>query len=257
MKRNIFSLLAAASIAAIVLVSCEKKNVDPTDDDDQDEVVLHESLKGTDYAIIFMDDATAESIIEKVSLDLRVNDANVNWWDWAGNTMILDCTGNNFYGLADTEWLYIKLADNSAGWSGAGMNVTSDTPGLKEYFARVAAAPEKYYLHIAYKSTQSGKGNVIYPAWYTNDAFKVSIGEVAQTVYDATISADDEKDLITPLSGAYKANEWNEYEICVKDFNYDYAAEYTDANTNVFCVLPGTEVDKECQLDAVFYYRKN
>lgn len=249
--------MAAAVAASVVLMSCSKDNTDQGKEPEPDpEPVLHSSLQGTDYAVLFMDDETADSIIEKISLDLRVNNANVNWYDWAGNTMVLECSGNNFYGLADKKWLNVKLADNSAGWSGMGMNVTSDTPGLKDYFARVAAEPDKYYLHFAYKSTQSGKGNVIYPAWYAQDSYKVSIGEVAQTVYDSTMGANDEKDLISPLSGSYVANEWNEYEICVSEFNYDYSAESTDSATNVFCVLPGTDVDKECQLDAVFFYKK-
>lgn len=249
-------------MVATVFASCEKGNGNNNDSEPapDPEPELHTSLKGSDYAIVFMDDTTIGSIEEKISLDLRNNGANINWYDWAGNTMGIEKSGKNFYGGDETSWLAIKLADVGAGWSGAGMNVTSDTPGLKDYFARVAAEPSKYYLHFAYKSSQSGKGAVIYPAWYSNDTYKVSIGETAQTVYDSSIGVTEEKELLTPLSGQYKAGEWNEYEICVADFNYDYSAEYSDGATNVFCVLLGADAEndlnKEFEVDAVFYYKK-
>jgi len=254
MKKSLICVFAAVAAVAMVAVSCQK---DPNGKKEkEEEKQLHTSLQGSNYAICCMDDDTYASIEEKIMLDLRNNGDNANWYDWAGNIIPIDKTGTNFYGVDKQNWYYLKLDNISAGWSGGGLNVALTTPGLTEYFAEVAKEPQNYYLHFAYRNNESNTGLAIYPAWVGQEAFKFAVGDAKITVYDSSLGRLDEKSLIQPISGQYKVGEWNEYEVCVKDFGYDYTVT-EGAAPNVFCANPGTELGKAYELDAIFYYKKN
>lgn len=261
--------MSALAVAAMVAFSCNKDpkpEPKPADDDNPPVKELHQSLKGSDYAILCMDDETFASIENKVSLDLRNNGDNCNWYDWVGNIVGRDTTGANFYGVTPEHknWYYLKLMDISAGWSGGALNVTLETPGLVDYFADVNKDQSHYYLHFALRMNDT-RGLAIYPSWTNGlpkdngqnlqEGYKVSVGPAKITVYDKVVNGMRELDLVKPISGEFKAGEWNEYEICVADFGYDFSKAEGD-NPNLFVANPGTQLYLAYELDAMFYYKK-
>ena len=245
-------MLATVASISMVATSCHTADPEP---EPEPEPELHLSLQGTNYAICCMDDDTFASIEEKISLDLRNNKNDCNWYDWANNIIPVEKSGKNFYGVDKQNWYHLKLDNISAGWSGGGLNVSLSKAGLIDYFAEVAKEPEKYYLHFAYRNNQANTGLAIYPAWVGQEGFKFAVGDASITIYDSSLGRMDEKTVIKPISGEYKVGEWNEYEVCVKDFGYDYT-KTQGADPNLFCANPGTELGKEYEIDAIFYYRK-
>ncbi len=218
---------------------------------------LPASLQGSDYYVIVMDDYSFESISDKVTLDIRPSTGygseadgyhGEELWFWAGYTGGT-CSGLNFYGEAE-EWVSMVVTDGD-GWSGFGFCLYIDEEdGALEHNIN----NDEFYLHLAYKTSQSGSSHCIYLVGPDGtEGTRYAIGETDYndngTVYN----------LIEPDSGTFETGEWNEYNIPVSKFDIDWSKDYTynaDGGTNILCGLSGGTAGVTLDLDAVFIYKK-
>ncbi|MCD8313953.1 MAG: hypothetical protein LUC24_07320 [Bacteroidales bacterium] len=263
MKKSLIMLLCGALVAGMTMtmVSCsdDDKNeptvVNPDDPDtpdnpktpDEPEDTTPASLTGSDYYVIVLDDDSYELISDNVSLDLRGGwqDDNGDYhgdelWIWENTYEGGTCSGLNFYGGV-SEWC--SLVVTNVGWSGLGWcTYLDDEQGVLEH-----NIDDSYYLHFAYKSSQSGTGHEIYVCGPD--------GTEGNHVYFGETALGSDYSLVTPVSGEYEAGEWNEYEIPMSTFGLDWSADYS-YGANLVCVLSGATAGTTLDLDAVFIYKK-
>lgn len=263
MKRNFFNLLAGLLLAAVTFASCEKTSSDDgsqiKDDGSSstDGTTLHESLKGSNYYVLFLDDDSYASIEDKVVADFRPAVADeqtiVNIDVWSGTYTAGTNSGLNFYGSV-SGW--VSFVVGSAGWSGGAWalyNGTADVPGVDKV-AAIADDIDSYYLHFAYKTSQSGKSHLGYMTWPSADTAgsKFAFGDPSVPYVDNGESFTP----VLPVSGEFKVGEWNEYEIPLKDMGLDFSAEPLKAAINLFAFLSGGVSGTTLDVDAVFIYKK-
>ncbi len=62
--------------------------------------------------------------------------------------------------------------------------------------------------------------------------------------------------LQTPVSGAFEAGAWNEYEIPLSSLGIDWGADFNTAGANICCFLGGGTAGTTIDLDAMFIYKK-
>ena len=250
---TIATLLIAAGM---VLVSCDKPDNgnnalvdDETGKEDNggntgDNAAA--SLNGSNYYLIAMESVTAEAIASKVVADYRPDDNGKNLWVWEGTYEGGTPSGLSFYGTTE-GWICLKVT--SVGWSGAGWNVNNKDGQAPDWakMKDIAAEPDKYYLHLAYKGA-ANQAHIIGFGYGTE--YKFGIGEGSLEDAGVTYNA------IAPINngGKFDSKEWNEYEIKLSDMGIDFSANVTDAN--VLFVLSGGTTGKEINLDAVFIYKK-
>jgi len=249
--KKIFTMLAIA--ASVMAVSCGKDNGDDNGgstkkEENKTEVKTDEnaSLKGSNYYVIAMDATSYESISSKVTADLRPDDTNRFLYVWEGTYEGGSASGVNFYGNADG---YTDLIVTSVGWSGAGYFVSAADASASK-FAAIAADPANYYLHVGYKG-KAGLAHML-SLVYGTSSYAFAVGEGSFTDGGTGVT----KTALTPTSGAFAANEWNEYEISIKDTGVDFSQSFPSDGTNIFTFLSGGETGTEIALDAVFIYKK-
>lgn len=248
MKRNFLKLMSVFAFAAISMVACEKPNSGNggiKEDDDPVNENLHASLKGSAYVPVVIDEESAKAIEKKIVADLRVDDVNNFLYVWSDTYVAGEGAGLNFYEGAG----YTSLVVGNVGWSGAG-------------FCHVAAAGElepfvnndldKWYFHLAYKTNDATVAHRVQILWGPKDA---------TTDYAFAIAADFNDNgtitkVVNPVSndGKVVANEWNEYEIPLKDMGIDFTQKLSD--TNYITVLSGGAAGTQLNLDAIFFYKK-
>lgn len=206
----------------------------------------HASLSGSNYYLISLDAATYETIKDKVVADFRPNDTDCFLYDWASNFSDGTSAGPNFYGVVDS-WVNIQIG-TATGWFGAGF-FSTNLDNIKK-LAQIDADVNNYYLHMAWKGTNTG-----------NYAVKL---------YDGVI---DGCPVIVNVDGEYgfaRDGEWHEIEVPLKYF-YDKGLKYQesvltslapDASGNVgLNIMAITQSDggtmpQSLQIDAVFIYKK-
>lgn len=204
------------------------------------------SLSGSNYYLISLDTETYETIKDKVVADFRPNEVDCFLYDWAGGFTGGTCAGPNFYGVV-TDWVNMSI-NTGLGWFGAGF-FSTNLDNIKK-LADISAEPENYYLHMAWKGTNTG-----------NYAVKL---------YDGVI---DGCPIIVDVEGEYgftRDGEWYEIEVPIQVF-YDKGLNYnadilsslspdTSGNTglNIMAITQpdnGT-MPQSLQIDAVFIYKK-
>lgn len=254
--KKIFAIFGALAL----LVSCNKDNKTDNgsiidDGGNGGTTELHQSLKGSNYYPILMDQTTFDKIASKVAADLRCQDGGdaastrpmYIWNGYAGNT----ASGLSFYGGADGFTSLVVNDQNpevGSRWSGQGIFVKKTDPG----FDKIKEIGAGYYFHFAYKGA-AGVSHCVYPTWGGKE-YRVSIGEGEKFV-----DQGNAYDFIAPISngGKFVANEWNEYEIAISDTGINFAAEANEAaGNNIFCSLSGGVNGTVLNLDAVFFYKK-
>lgn len=237
-------------VAGLLAVSCGKDNNGGStkDPEGQDDANLPATLKGTNYFPIIIDEESGNAIASKIVCDLRPDDVTKNLYIWAeGETYSAgEAPGTNFYGKLG----YLNLVCVApAGWSGAGYNVAAGADNLDK-FADMAANPDKYYFHIAYK----GKANDCHLLHvYGFDA----ASDFAFAVGQGTINIDGKDyNAVAPKDGAFEAGEWVEYEFSVQEMGLNFGGSFPEKGVNILTFLSGNNPGAELSLDAAFFYKK-
>lgn len=237
-------------VAGLLAVSCAKDNNGGStkDPEGQDDANLPATLKGTNYFPIIIDEESGNAIASKIVCDLRPDDVTKNLYIWAdGETYSAgEAPGTNFYGKLG----YLNLVCVApAGWSGAGYNVAAGADNLDK-FADMAANPDKYYFHIAYK----GKANDCHLLHvYGFDA----ASDFAFAVGQGTINIDGKDyNAVAPKDGAFEAGEWVEYEFSVQEMGLNFGGSFPEKGVNILTFLSGNNPGAELSLDAAFFYKK-
>ena len=243
MKKTFLLLSAVALSAACVFSSCQKDGSNKgglKGEGEKEDTNLPESLKGSAYAVISMDDNSYKAIEKKVLTDLRVDDTSRSLYVWSDTYVGGTSSGLNFYGEA-SEW--ISLIVTTAGWSGAGFNIHDDAPASA--FVKDAADLANWKFHFAYKGAENlAQAGII--AWNGKE-YKFSFGGASFVDNGVTYP------LVKPLSGEFVPNEWNEYEIALTETGIDFTV---DGKGNYFSFLSGGVQGTTLDLDAVFFYKK-
>lgn len=248
MKRNFLKLMSVFAFAAISMVACEKPNSGNggiKEDDDPVNENLHASLKGSAYVPVVIDEESAKAIEKKIVADLRVDDVNNFLYVWSDTYVAGEGAGLNFYEGAG----YTSLVVGNVGWSGAGF-IHEAAAGELEPF--VNNDLDKWYFHLAYKTNDATVAHRVQILWGPKDA---------TTDYAFAIAADFNDNgtitkVVNPISnnGKVVANEWNEYEIPLKDMGIDFTQKLFA--TNYITVLSGGAAGTQLNLDAIFFYKK-
>jgi hypothetical protein len=229
-----------ASIAAAVGVLSATCNVTVIK-----EVIIGdaESLKGSDYYVIAMDDTTFETIEDKVIADFRPDNLefskNLYIWDETFNPG--NSNGNNFYGIDDA---WTSLSVGSKLWSGGGYNL-GDVYGDID-MTRMFDNPENYYLHVGLKTGQATSSFLLILSDGTTEV-KIAIGG----------EFNDNGSIFEEYAPLKRDNTWDGIEIPVTDLN-NLGLTYSEkfSNVNILAFLAGGTAGTTFDMDAVFFYKK-
>jgi len=278
MKKYI-SILATSVMVTMAAISCSDLGNDNGDGDSTGSgdngstpggntpgIELPASLTGSDYCILQLGEEEYELLEEK-------NKVLVNLFPYqvasTGTDGIALYVWDNTYAGANREGTnsydftsgWVSLDVTTIGWSGAGYSLTADgladrNAEIVNMGAKIAAEPENWYFHFAYKSNQT-TSHVGILAWGNGVAedggnkaqeYKFVFGDPAGTFTDGVTTR------ITPVGGTYKAGEWNEYELCLNDIPIDFSLGAE--SVNLFAFLSGGTQGTTLDLDAMFYYKK-
>lgn len=216
-------------------------------------VSTDDSLNGSDYYVIQLDQTSFESLGDKVAKDLRPDpNASKNLYTWiteGDGVLTFDPGvggGKNFYGLSDGYVSYV-VPNKNLGWSGAGWNVGADF-GLVD-MTNLKKNPELYVLHIGYKTSQPGK------SWM----FTVDDADTGTNPAKFAVGANYVDGAVTTTSYAplVTDGEWHALEIPVTYLNSKgvyFNRAWT--NKNILAVLAGGTAGTTVDLDAIFFYKK-
>jgi hypothetical protein len=226
---NVVAAIGAFSATCAVTVTAEPV------------VATDNSLSGSDYYVIQLDDISYAAISGKVIKDLRPDEVNKHLYVWEGTFVPGTPAGTNFYGQS-AGWVSLNVT--KVGWSGAGWKV--DAPYGNIDMTRMFANPADYYLHIGIKTTQAGKSF----AFILNDGSvdgKFALGG----------DFNDNGTIYKSLGAITRDGKWNGIDIPVTELNklgLNYNKAFTDKN--VLAVLAGGAEGTTLDLDAVFFYKK-
>lgn len=202
------------------------------------------SLEGSDYYLIYMDEASATKISDKIVADFRPDDVTKFLYVWDATYVAGSSTGPNSYGEV-TDWLSFVV--QSVGWSGLGFNC-ADLSELDK-LATVTDNPDGYYFHIAIKTQQSGKSH----RFYMNGTGDANGGFVL-----GSSSFVDGNNTYSPYADITTDGEWNYFDIPMSVL-VNEGLKYRTGNDkalNVFCVLSGAVAGTTLDMDAIFIYKK-
>lgn len=244
--KKFFSILMAAC-CSFALFSCQKEN-NSTDDslkddnnngDNNNQEEVASSLSGSEYVVLTLDEFTAASLGSKIKANYGPDDVTRHLYVWNETYVGGTCSGLNCYGQA-AEWT--SLVVTSVGWSGAGWFNDEDTPAFVASTSDLA----DWKFHIAYKGPV-GSAHIIILTW-NDSTYKFAIG--SGQLEDAGVSYT----AIAPVSGAFEANVWNEYEVSLADAGIDYSV--VTKPVNIVSVLSGGVSGTTLDVDAIFFYKK-
>ena len=248
MKKYFAVLMVVAGLLAVSCGKDDNKGGSTKDPQTQDDSNLPASLKGTNYFPIIIDEESGNAIASKIACDLRPDDVTKHLYIWAnGETYTAgEAPGTNFYGKLGYLNLVCVAPDT---WSGAGYNVAAGTANLDK-FADMAANPDKYFFHIAYKG-KAGDAHLLHV--YGFDAasdFAFAVGQGSVNI--------DGKDwqAVAPKDGAFEAGEWVEYEFSVQEMGLNFGGSFPTGGVNILTFLSGNNPGAELSLDAAFFYKK-
>ena len=205
-----------------------------------------ESLKGSDYYVIQLDDNSFSEIADKVTADYR--GCNIYWWNeaaFSANTT----SGSNWRGNLE-GWTSVSVATNP-GWFGLGWHALPETaetgvPQDADIVAKLAKlvdindAYNDFYLHIAIKSQSR------------NGVYGIHL-------YDGTNEPSVDLGAADAEYGFARDGEWYELDIPMSYF-YGKGLLYKalEGGATMFAVTQGSEGDfpNSIDIDAIFIYKK-
>ncbi|MBL1411465.1 hypothetical protein [Sphingobacterium faecale] len=251
-------LTICSIIMGMLLLSCKKdKALTPpsTDyikykEDDSPQDQLHESLKGSNYVLLFLDDATAEKIKGKILKDYRPNKSNgIRNAIWNGLTNKSESTmGQNFYGVGD-HWMWYDV-NEGAGWSVLAWHTTAN-----EAFD-FTEIDQSYTLHIAMKSVDNESHGF---RFYKPNSDASVYEKFGFTIGENMMTGESVEDYRTNIP---RDGKWHEIEIKLSDlgnkWNYNQICERTsvEGSENLLTILSGGKGGTTLQIDAIFFYKK-
>ena len=196
-------------------------------------------LKGSQVWPIILDGTTYEANASKIVASFQPNDVDQFLYVWDGTYEGSEATGLNFHGNGDG---YTALSVTTLGWAGMGFCLTENGNGweaAKALNQAIVADPDKYFLHIAIKSTD----NFAHCFYFMgSEATKFVLGN--HSVYDGPIYQDFARD------GA-----WHEFDIPMAGYASALAAADVKAGVNVFVALTEGTQGAKLNLDAVYFYK--
>ena len=199
-------------------------------------------LKGSQVWPIALDGTTSEANAAKIVADFRPNDVDQFLYVWEEGKVYEagEGKGLNFHGNTDG---YTALKVTNLGWAGAGFCLTESGEGWKAaeaLRAAIVAEPDKYFLHLAMKSTDN-YSHCFY--MFGSEATKFVIG--SKSVYDGPVYKDFTRD-----------GSWAEFDIPMANYAAALAQTTCAAGVNVFVVLSEGVQGAELNMDAVYFYKK-
>ncbi|GEM_PF-2585009 len=218
------STTITASVGSVVkscsvTVVAEGTNPNPSD---------KESLNGSNYYALFLDETSYSSIESKVIVDLRPDEATsvLDIWPAGDSYLAADAVGPNFYGEV-AGW--ISLKSQAAPWEGVGAGGIRQ---LKDF--DLSGIDGSYTLHCAYKSKDGGKNEI---GLFSQDGSEVWF--------------------ILP---AATDGEWKEFEIpmsAVIAQGWNFNAPYVFSDEGRYSLgFRSSPANTHLNLDAVFIYKK-
>ncbi|MCW3785772.1 Ig-like domain-containing protein [Plebeiibacterium sediminum] len=203
---------------------------------------LDASLKGSNYTIIQIGEASFTAIQDKVVNDLRPDDTNKFLYIWDGTFTGGTPTGLNFYEQSEG---WPSFVVGSAGWSGAGYSISADYQLID--MTDMYNNPDNYVFHIALKSSQASSSYLFIFADGAAEA-KICIGSAAYE--DGGVTYE-------PFADFARDGEWHEIEIPASKFR-ELGVFYNEPfnDKNVFAFLAGGVQGTTLDYDACFFYKK-
>ena len=196
-------------------------------------------LKGVQVWPIILDGTTYDANASKIVASFQPNDVDQFLYVWENTYEGSEATGLNFHGNGDG---YTALSVTSLGWAGMGFCLTETGNGweaAKSLNEAIVANPDKYFLHLAIKSTD----NFAHCFYFMgSEATKFVLG--SHSVYDGPIMADFARD------GA-----WHEFDIPMSAYAQALANADVKAGVNVFVALTEGTQGAKLNLDAVYFYK--
>ena len=199
-------------------------------------------LKGKHVWPIALDGTTADAQVNKSKIvaDFRPNDVDQFLYVWENGSVYEagEGKGLNFHGNTDG---YTALKVTNLGWAGAGFCLTDKGNGwqaAEALRAAVVANPDKFFLHLAMKSTDN-YAHCFY--MFGSEATKFVIG--SKSVYDGPVYKDFTRD-----------GSWAEFDIPMSSYASALASATCTAGVNVFVVLSEGVQGAELNMDAVYFY---
>lgn len=199
------------------------------------------SVDATNIWPVVLDGTTYAANESKVVASFQPNDVDQFLYVWDQTYTGVEATGKNYFGNNDG---YTAMQVTTLGWAGAGYCLTEAGNGWENaeaLRAAIVAEPDKYFLHLAMKSTDN-YSHCFY-LFGAENTTKFVIG--SNGVYDGTIYADFERD------GA-----WHGFDIPMSKFANALANTTCVAGVNVFVVLTEGVQGAQLNLDAVYFYKK-
>lgn len=208
--------------------------------------VTYESLKGSDYIIIAMDETTSKSIAGKTKYLMYADGvygtppySGTIFFDYWNGGSAGTCSGPNSYGVVD-GWFSLNTA---SGWFGycfrleeAADNLTAEA--LAESAKRRAALQSitsDYTLHLAMKATCTGE----YSLRCLSGDFGVTIGDETSTY------------------GFKRDGQWHEIEVPMSVFMASDKYNATKETGIVAFTQGDNGYPTTLDFDAVFFYKKS
>lgn len=198
------------------------------------------SIEATNIWPVILDGSTYEANESKVVATFQPNDVDQFLYVWDATYAGVEATGKNYFGNNDG---YTAMAVTALGWSGAGFCLTDAGNGweaAKALKEAIVAEPDKYFLHIAMKSTDN-YSHCFY--LFGAESTKFVLG--SSSVYDGPVYANFERD-----------GEWHGFDIPMSKFANALANLAVTAGVNVFVVLTEGVQGAQLNIDAVYFYKK-
>ncbi len=217
-------------------VKFNNSTIDGWGNGDEGATSTYPSLQGTEYYPFILDDYSYAEIADRVVYDFRSNDVDRFLYQWDDTYTFATASGLNSYG---NDGGYLALICGTSGWAGCGLYV--DGAKVEATWNAIYAAPDEYYLHMAFKST-ANYSHCFYILDVNDAAAKIGVGPTS--VYDATVMYDFTRD-----------GEWHEIEVPLSELDLSGFTP-SDDDVHVFVSLTEGVYGADLNLDAVFIYKK-
>ncbi len=185
---------------------------------------------------ILMDEYTLNKYAGNIVASFIQNDADRFLYVWDNSYTGGDITGKNFYGNKNG---YLALVVYGS-WSGCGYTLTGDGDSWKNVEPlrqAIIANPEKYYLHLAIKSTDNYSHSFYL---FGTETTPFTLGDTTQ--YGGYIYSNFDRD-----------GEWHEFYIPMERFVDELKNVKVEAGHVIFSALTQGVQGAELNLDAVFF----
>jgi uncharacterized protein YjdB/beta-glucanase (GH16 family) len=194
------------------------------------------SLQGDQYYLLSLDTSSYNVLLEAnrtIVKDWR-NGLQI-WESTFGKTTLVGAA--NSFGVKE-PWIALAVADK--GWSGAAFKVTGDI-NLKP----VAAERDKYYFHIALKSTRQ----TTYTLNFADENHTASF----------VIGSGANEEGIPPSYNFVRDGQWHEIEIPLTHPRFAglYESNFDGAKVNLLAFSVGSVKGTVLDMDAAFFYAKD